>query len=153
MARRSRHAYINREGDIITSGEWTRLQQDKAYRTLAEFENDRFKVMAEWQGEILNAADIPREQWKPYALEVFVVQRSDIDGRELAEPKLVRDALGCDRFKTGDQAMEAAAAFLKRFAGVDDKALEEMKPLTDDVASKAEHIPTREEAAMALGSW
>lgn len=153
MARRSRTAYVDKEGTVISRGAWDKLRQDSKYVALAEFQNDRFVVIAEWHGEIMFAGDQPRDQWKPFALEVFVVQRTDLDGRELPEPTLKRDALACDRYRTEEQAIEAAGAFLKRFAGVDDKTLEEMKPLSDDLGSKAEHVTTREEAASTAGCW
>jgi hypothetical protein len=153
MARASKTAYLDRDGKLIQPSKWKTLREDKTYCTLAEYENDRFRVVAEWVGSIADASNIPRADWKPCALEVFVVQRSDIDGRELPEPVLKRDTLACERYRTGEEAMNAAVAFLKRYAKVSDAELEEMKPLSDAVSSKAEHIPTREEASSTQGCW
>lgn len=151
--RRATTAYVDKENKLIPSAQWRELRENDDYRLLSTFQNDRFKVMAEWDGSIHHAAQIPRAEWKPYALEVYIVMRQDIDGRELDEPVIKRDGLACERFKTADEAIAAAHAFLKRYANLSEEELAATEPLKDADSNAAEHIVTEEEAKTTLGCW
>lgn len=151
--RRTTTAYVDKEGKLIPRQQWVELRMDDNYRLLTEYKNERFQVFAKWNGEIPFANDIPRSEWKPYELEVFVMVYSDIDGRELAQPQLKRDELACERFKTADEAIEASGEFLKRYVGLTEEEIADTEPLRDADGSKAEHLVTKDEAAVLLGTW
>jgi hypothetical protein len=111
-------AHLDKSLDIIYKSDWEERRLDKDYWLLGESLQASQKVQAIWLGRIENAHKIPRSKWEPYALEVYVISKTDSDGRELKEPKTVRDALACQTFKTFEELETAYNAYIARFMGL-----------------------------------
>lgn len=107
-----RTAYVDKWGDIIRPSEWRELHKDKAYVVYGEYEAGRFRVTAEWNGEIPYANDIPRSEWKAFELVVQIKSTHDRDGHELPEPVWVKDVISCEKFKTREETLEAMKDWL-----------------------------------------
>lgn len=63
--------YFNKEGQKIDKASWVKLQADRSYCFIHEYDNARVYVAAKWRGEIpANLIDTYREYWPLYELVV-----------------------------------------------------------------------------------
>lgn len=112
-------ALLDKEGNIISKFEWQARREDATYWLLHRFESTRGHIVtAEFSGKILNAHRIPKSKWEPWALEVHVKSKYDADGRELDEPLIERERLGCETFKTFEELVQAYNKFLIKYCDV-----------------------------------
>lgn len=121
-------AHVDKSLNVIYKSEWEALREDKEYWLLGQAESKSQKVEAIWLGRIENAHKIPKSKWAPYALEVSVISTTDSDGRELKEPKVSRDPLACEQFRTFEDLKEAYNAYIAKYMGLGPEELSPGKP-------------------------
>jgi hypothetical protein len=109
-------AFISKEGHPLQQVEWQRLQQDRDYRFLKEFENERLAAEVEWLGIQRKAETVPRKHWKLYRLNVINIVTTDGEGRPLDVPRRTPDPTATREFRTVQEAIDAYEDILVRYA-------------------------------------
>lgn len=105
--------YVNREGKKITSKEKSLLMGDEDYSIDAEYENDRFLVIARWNGFVKDMKDSPPEYWKPF--ELWVGNKRKSFGDKEVKRGFTHDPSVSQRFATASGACLAYRQFLSEY--------------------------------------